>query len=39
MNKFVPISEPNIGKKEISYVQKPVKSGWISSLGGLRKEL
>lgn len=33
MNKFIPISEPNIGQKEISYVQKAVKSGWVSSLG------
>ncbi|PIS21474.1 aminotransferase DegT, partial [candidate division WWE3 bacterium CG08_land_8_20_14_0_20_41_15] len=33
MNKFIPISEPNISQKEISYVQKAVKSGWVSSLG------
>jgi len=33
MNKFIPISEPNIGKKEISYVLKAVKSGWVSSIG------
>ena len=31
--KFIPISEPNIGKKEIAYVNKAVKSGWVSSLG------
>jgi perosamine synthetase len=33
MKKIIPISEPNIGKKEISYVLKAVKSGWVSSLG------
>lgn len=33
MHKFIPVSEPNIGKKEISYVTKAVKSGWVSSLG------
>jgi len=32
-NKFIPISEPNIGQKEINYINKAVKSGWISSLG------
>jgi len=30
---FIPISEPDIGKGEISYVLKAVKSGWVSSLG------
>jgi len=33
MNKLITISEPNISKKEISYVLKAVKSGWVSSLG------
>ncbi len=33
MNKFIPLSEPNIGQKEISYVQKALRSGWVSSLG------
>ena len=33
MNKFIPISEPSITKKEIEYVTKAVKSGWVSSLG------
>jgi len=33
MNKFIPVAEPNIGQKEISYVLKAVKSGWVSSLG------
>jgi perosamine synthetase len=33
MNKFIPVSEPNIGKKEIEYVCDAVKSGWVSSLG------
>jgi perosamine synthetase len=33
MEKFIPVSEPNIGEKEIEYVTKAVTSGWISSLG------
>lgn len=33
MNKFISVSEPNIGKKEVSYVLKAVKSSWVSSLG------
>ncbi len=33
MKKFIPISEPTITKKEIDYVTKAVKSGWVSSLG------
>jgi len=33
MNKLISISEPNISKKEVSYVLKAVKSGWVSSLG------
>ncbi len=32
-NKFIPISEPSITKREIAYVTKAVKSGWVSSLG------
>ena len=31
--KFIPIFEPNIGSKEIFYVNKAVRSGWVSSLG------
>lgn len=31
--KHYPVSEPNIGKKELLYVQDAVKSGWVSSLG------
>ena len=31
--KKIPISEPNIGKKELAFVTKAVKSGWISSIG------
>ena len=31
--KFIPISEPSITKREIDYVTKAVKSGWVSSLG------
>ncbi len=30
---FIPISEPSITDKEISYVLDAVKSGWVSSLG------
>jgi len=33
MSKFIPVSEPNIGKKEEFYVLKAVRSGWVSSLG------
>ncbi len=32
-NKFIPVSEPSIGKKELNYVIQAVKSGWVSSLG------
>lgn len=32
-NKFIPVSEPTITKREIDYVAKAVKSGWVSSLG------
>lgn len=32
-NNFIPISEPNIGAKELEYVTDAVKSGWVSSLG------
>ena len=38
MNKFIPVSEPNIGSEEISYVGKAVKSGWISSKGKFVEE-
>lgn len=31
--KFIPVSEPSIGEKEIKYVTDAVKSGWVSSLG------
>jgi len=30
---FIPISQPNIGEKEIAYVTDAVRSGWVSSLG------
>jgi perosamine synthetase len=30
---FIPISQPSICEKEISYVTDAVKSGWVSSLG------
>lgn len=30
---FIPVSEPSITRKEISYVLNAVKSGWVSSLG------
>ncbi len=33
MQKFIPISEPNISEKEIQYVTDAVTSGWVSSLG------
>ncbi len=33
MNKFIPVAEPNIGVKELLYVKKAVKSGWVSSIG------
>jgi perosamine synthetase len=33
MPKFIPVSEPTITGKEIEYVLKAVKSGWVSSLG------
>lgn len=33
MKKMIPVSEPNISKKEIQYVTDAVKSGWISSIG------
>lgn len=32
-NKFYPVSEPTITNREIEYVTKAVKSGWVSSLG------
>ena len=36
--KFIPISEPNIGEKELENVLSCLKSGWISSLGKYIKE-
>jgi len=33
MNKFIPISQPSIGQKEIKYVNDAMKSGWVSSIG------
>ncbi len=33
MNKFIPVSEPSITQKEIDYVLKAIKSGWVSSIG------
>jgi len=34
IDKFIPISRPSIGKKEIEYVNDAVTSGWVSSTGG-----
>lgn len=33
MEKFIPVAEPSIDQKDISYVTDAVKSGWVSSLG------
>lgn len=33
INRFIPVAEPSITKKEIEYVTKAVRSGWVSSLG------
>lgn len=33
MNKYIPVYEPSITKKEIEYVLKALRSGWVSSLG------
>lgn len=33
MTKFITVSEPSITEKEVEYVLKSVKSGWVSSLG------
>ena len=30
---MIPVSEPDIGQKEIEYVTDAVKSGWVSSHG------
>ncbi len=38
MNKFIPISEPSITEKEISYVTSAIKSGWVSSQGEYLKK-
>ncbi len=32
-NRAIPVYEPNIGQKEIEYVEDAVKSGWVSSKG------
>ena len=33
MHKYIPVSEPNITKKELEYINNAVKSTWISSTG------
>jgi perosamine synthetase len=33
LKRFLPVSQPVIGEKEIQYVTDAVKSGWVSSLG------
>ena len=33
MKKFIPVSEPNLNSKEITYIDEAVRSGWISSRG------
>lgn len=33
MNKGIPVYEPNIGQRELEYVEDAVKSGWVSSKG------
>jgi perosamine synthetase len=33
MTKFIPVYEPTITEKEIEYIIRAVKSGWVSSLG------
>jgi len=33
MNKRIPVYEPNIGQRELEYVEDAVKSGWVSSKG------
>jgi perosamine synthetase len=33
MSKFIPVSQPSIGEKELAYVSDSVRSGWVSSLG------
>lgn len=33
MSKFLPISQPSIGDREVAYVSDAVRSGWVSSLG------
>ena len=30
---MIPVSEPDIGEKEIEYVDNAVRSGWVSSHG------
>jgi perosamine synthetase len=31
--KKIPVSEPNIGKKDVEYINRAAKSGWVSSIG------
>jgi perosamine synthetase len=33
VTRFIPISQPSIGEKEIAYVTDAVSSGWVSSIG------
>lgn len=33
MKTFFPISQPSIGERELEYVTKAVRSGWVSSIG------
>ena len=33
MHSFIPVSQPSIGDKEVTYVSEAVRSGWVSSLG------
>jgi len=37
--KFLPLSIPNLGEKEIEYVTNAVKTGWISTAGPYVAEL
>ena len=32
-NKMIPVSSPVITEKDINYVQKALKEGWVSSAG------
>jgi perosamine synthetase len=33
LNKYFPVSEPSITDKEVDYVTRAIKSGWVSSIG------